>query len=163
MRVGFGYDIHKLVTGRKLLLGGVEIPSSVGEKAHSDGDVLIHAVIDALLGAASLGDIGKHFPPGDPAFKGISSRLLLAKTKTLIHNHGYTISNIDSTIILERPKLLPHITAMKEHIASDLGIVPGDISIKGKTKEQCDATGAGEAVEAYAVVLLLTQTAEQHA
>lgn len=161
MRVGFGYDIHKLVAGRKLMVGGVEIPSPVGEKAHSDGDVLIHAVIDALLGAASLGDIGKHFPPGDPAYKGISSRVLLTKTRTLIQNLGYTISNIDSTIILERPKLLPHITAMKEHIASDLEIVPGDISVKGKTKEQCDAAGAGEAVEAYAVVLLTRKT-EHH-
>ncbi len=161
MRVGFGYDIHKLVAGRKLMLGGVEIPSPVGEKAHSDGDALLHAVIDALLGAASLGDIGKHFPPGDPAYKGISSRVLLSQTGTLIKKQNYTISNIDSTIILERPKLLPHITSMKENIASDLGMDPGDVSIKGKTKEQCDAAGAGEAVEAYAVVLL-TQSTEHH-
>lgn len=161
MRVGFGYDIHKLVAGRKLMLGGVEIPSPVGEKAHSDGDVLLHAVVDALLGAASLGDIGKHFPPGDPAYKGISSRVLLSQTGTLIKKHGYTISNIDSTIILERPKLLPHINSMKENIASDLGMDPGEVSIKGKTKEQCDAAGAGEAVEAYAVVLL-TQSTEHH-
>jgi len=161
MRVGFGYDIHKLVAGRMLMLGGVEIPSPVGEKAHSDGDALLHAVIDALLGAASLGDIGKHFPPGDPAYKGISSRVLLSQTGTLIKKQGYTISNIDSTIILERPRLLPHINSMKENIASDLGLAPGDVSIKGKTKEQCDAAGAGEAVEAYAVVLL-TQSTEHH-
>jgi 2-C-methyl-D-erythritol 2,4-cyclodiphosphate synthase len=161
MRVGFGYDIHKLVAGRKLMLGGVEIPSPLGEKAHSDGDALIHAIIDALLGAASLGDIGKYFPPSDPAYKDISSRVLLSETATLIRDHGYTISNIDSTVILEKPKLLPHIASMKDTIASDLGLPTGDVSIKGKTKEQCDAAGAGEAVEAYAVVLLIQQ-AEHH-
>lgn len=154
MRVGFGYDIHPLTKGRKLVLGGTEIPSPLGEEGHSDGDVLIHAVIDALLGASSMGDIGRHFPPGDPAYRGISSRILLQEISRLLEEHEFQICNIDSTVILERPKILNYIRDIQCLLAEDLGIAPDQISVKGKTKEGLDAAGVGEAVEAYAVALI---------
>jgi 2-C-methyl-D-erythritol 2,4-cyclodiphosphate synthase len=156
MRIGFGYDIHKLVPGRDLMIGGVVVPHNLGEEGHSDGDVLIHALIDALLGALSLGDIGTHFPPGDLQYKNISSRILLQKTKELVMDKGRTIINCDCTVVLERPKLAPHIVQIKKLIAEDLCINESDVSVKAKTKEGLDATGSGFAIEAYAVVLLKT-------
>ncbi len=153
-RIGFGYDIHKLIEGRKLILAGVDFPSPVGCLAHSDGDVLIHAVIDALLGAAALGDIGQHFPPDDPVWKDVSSKKLLRQVCDLLSKHGYRVHNVDSTIILEKPKLLPFKEKMRENLSGTMHVPLHSISIKGKTKEQCDAAGAGEAIEAYAVVLI---------
>ncbi len=153
-RIGFGYDIHRLKAGRRLVIGGVEVPSAKGAVAHSDGDVLIHAAIDALLGAASLGDIGTHYPPGDPETRAISSRLLLQKTAFLLKEHGVGIINLDCTVILEKPRILPHVEAMKNNLAEDLNITPGAISVKGKTKERMDSSGRGRAIEAYAVVLV---------
>jgi len=153
-RIGFGYDIHRLVEGRTLWIGGVVIPSSKGEEGHSDGDVLIHAVIDALLGAVSLGDIGSHFPPTDPAYKDISSRLLLQKVRGLIQEAGFQVVNLDCTVVLEKPKLLPHRETICKTLAEDLRISPSQISVKGKTKERQDAVGREEAIEAYAVALL---------
>ncbi|MBN1797048.1 MAG: 2-C-methyl-D-erythritol 2,4-cyclodiphosphate synthase [Spirochaetales bacterium] len=159
MRIGFGYDIHKLVSGRTLYIGGVVIPSDKGELGHSDGDVLIHALIDALLGAAALGDIGAYFPPEDPQYKGISSRILLVKTLTLLREKGYTIINIDCTVILEKPKLLPHIGNIRENLAHDLNLPCSSISIKSKTKEGLGFTGQEQAIEAYTIVLIQEQTA----
>ncbi len=153
-RVGFGYDLHRLVEGRKLLLGGVEIPSPVGEDGHSDGDVLIHAVIDALFGAARLGDIGSHFPPSDRAYKDISSRVLLRRAAALVSGKGWTISNLDCTVVLETPKILPYRDAIANTLAEDLGIPQDAISVKGKTKEKVDAVGEGRAVEAFATALI---------
>ncbi len=158
MRIGFGYDIHKLVSGRKLYLGGVVIPSEKGEMGHSDGDVLIHALIDALLGAAVLGDIGTHFPPDDPLYKDISSRILLAETLKLLGQNGCDIINIDCTILLEKPKLLPHIPHIKENLAHALDLTSSSISIKSKTKEGLGSVGQEQAIEAYAVVLIQEQT-----
>lgn len=155
MKIGFGYDIHQLVSERALVIGGVEIPSPLGEKGHSDGDVLLHAVIDALFGAAGLGDIGEHFPPSDPQYKDISSRILLRKAGELIANAGYRISNIDTVVILEKPKLSPYKKKIISTIAADLGIHAETVSLKGKTKEGFDAAGSGNAVEAYAAVLLM--------
>jgi 2-C-methyl-D-erythritol 2,4-cyclodiphosphate synthase len=154
MRVGFGYDIHRLVPGRKLLLGGVEIPSPVGEEGFSDGDALIHAVIDALLGPAGLGDIGANFPPGNPEFAGISSVLLLQRTKAMIGGRGFSVVSVDCTVVLEAPKILPYTPGIRASLASCLGIASDRVSVKGKTKEGLDAVGAREAVESYAVVLL---------
>ena len=154
MRVGMGYDIHRLEEKRKLMIGGVHMPHRKGEAGHSDGDVLLHALIDALLGAASLGDIGSHFPPGDPAWKDISSIVLLRKTKEMVKEAGYIIVNCDCTVILEEPKLLPHRTDITERIAEGLSIPPSSVSIKAKTNEGVDAAGREEAVEAYAVVLI---------
>lgn len=154
MRVGFGYDIHRLVAGRPLVLAGLVVPHTAGEDGHSDGDVLIHALIDALLGSAALGDIGTHFPPGDPSYKNISSRILLDRTRALIEHAGFSIVNCDCTVVLERPKLLPHIPAMRQNLADDLGLALDAVSVKAKTKEAVDATGRGDAVEAYAVVLV---------
>jgi len=154
MRVGFGYDIHRLVPGRKLLLGGIEIPSPVGEEGFSDGDVLIHAVIDALLGPADLGDIGSSFPPGDPEFAGISSVLLLQRTKAMIAGRGFSAVSVDCTVVLEAPKILPYVPGIKASLAACLCVDADRVSVKGKTKEGLDAVGAREAVEAYAVILL---------
>lgn len=158
MRIGFGWDLHRLVPGRPLLLGGIEVPFEKGESGHSDGDVLIHAVIDALLGAANLGDIGTHFPPSDPAYKNISSRTLLEKVMLLVREKGYSIGNMDCTIILERPKLKDYKPRIARQLAEDLGISTDDISVKAKTKEGVDAVGTGEAIEAHACVLLFNKT-----
>ncbi len=154
MRVGTGYDIHRLVEGRKLLLGGVALEAAKGESGHSDGDVLIHAVIDALLGAAGIGDIGLYFPPSDPQYKDISSRKLLREVSRLIREAGYRIVNIDSTVILENPRIRPYVDEIRATLGADLGIPSSQVSVKGKTKEGVDATGSGDAVEAHAVALL---------
>ena len=155
MRIGMGYDLHRLVADRPLLLGGVRIPAPFGEDGHSDGDVLLHALIDALLGAAALGDIGTHFPPSDPAYKDIDSRKLLIQTMDLIRKAGYSIGNVDATIILETPKLRDYIQDIRSNIASDLSVDGDAVSIKAKTNEKVDATGESRAVAVHAVVLLL--------
>jgi len=154
-RIGFGYDLHRLVEGRKLLIGGVHIPAPFGEEGHSDGDVLIHAVIDALLGAARLGDIGSHFPPSDAGYRDISSRVLLRRTAELLRKTGLRLGNLDCTVVLEKPRLLPHREEIVAALAEDLGADPALISVKGKTKEKVDAVGEGRAVEAFAAALLL--------
>lgn len=154
MRVGLGYDLHILVPNRDLIIGGVVLPYHLGEKAHSDGDVLIHAIIDSLFGALALGDIGTHFPPSDDKWKDISSLILLEKCKDLIEKEGYTIGNIDCTVILEKPKIKPFVNQIREKLACALEIEIGQISIKGKTKEGVDATGENRAIEAHVVSLL---------
>lgn len=154
IRIGQGYDIHRLVRDRPLLIGGVTIPFSKGEDGHSDGDVLLHAIIDALFGSLCLGDIGTHFPPGDIAYKNIDSKILLKKTYESVKNKGYEIINIDSTIILEKPKLLPYIESIRNSIARELSISIDDISVKAKTNEKQDSCGNGNSIIAHAVVLL---------
>ncbi len=154
MRVGQGYDIHRLVPGRPLMLGGVAVPSESGEEGHSDGDVLLHAVIDALLGAAARGDIGTHFPPDDPQYAGISSRTLLTRVRQMLQADGLAPVHLDCTVILQQPKLRPWVAAIRERLAADLGLPVGHVSVKAKTKEGLDATGQGRAVEAHAVVLV---------
>jgi 2-C-methyl-D-erythritol 2,4-cyclodiphosphate synthase len=154
MRVGFGYDIHKLVENRRLVIGGVEIPHHLGEAGYSDGDVLIHALIDALLGASGKGDIGMHFPPGKAEYKDISSRILLRRTREIVRSAGYVIHNCDCTVILEKPALSPYRNEIIQALSEDLSLPESSINIKAKTKEGVDETGAGKAVEAYAVVLL---------
>jgi 2-C-methyl-D-erythritol 2,4-cyclodiphosphate synthase len=153
-RIGIGYDIHRLVEGRQLLLGGVEIPFEKGLLGHSDSDVLTHAICDALLGAAALGDIGSHFPDTDPRFRGASSLDLLSHVVNLIAERGYAISNIDSTIIAEKPKLAPHIPVMRERLAAIMKIDVDQISVKAKTNEGMESIGTGEAIAAQAVALL---------
>lgn len=154
MRIGFGYDIHRLVPERRLLLGGVEIPFDRGEDGFSDGDVLIHALIDSLLGPAGLGDIGSNFPSGREEYRGISSRTLLKKTREMLATAGWSIDNVDCVVVLEQPKILPHVAAMRRTLAEDLGITMDRVTVKGKTAEGLDATGEGSAVAAYAVALL---------
>ena len=154
MRVGFGYDIHQLVQGRDLILGGVTIPHTKGEKGHSDGDVLIHAIIDALLGAAGLGDIGEQFPPSDERYKDISSCILLEKTMEMISKADCKVHNIDCTIILETPRLRPYKQEITATLAAMLQVTKQSVSVKAKTKEKTGEVGAGKAVEAYAAVLL---------
>lgn len=154
MRIGFGYDVHRLVEGRRLVLGGVEVPFKKGLDGHSDADVLLHAVIDALIGAAGLGDIGKHFPPTDQAWKGASSLDLLARASSLIKENGYAIGNIDSTIVCEAPKLLGHIPGMVANISRVLGCGEERVNVKAKTEEGLGFTGSGDGISAYAVALL---------
>lgn len=158
MRIGQGYDIHRLVENRPLILGGVTIPSERGEDAHSDGDVLLHALIDALLGAIAQGDIGTHYPPSDPAWKNVDSRRLLRETLAKVNAASYSIANIDCTVILERPRLGPHREQIRICLQEDLKIPLDCISFKAKTKEKQDATGRGEAIEAMATVLLTPLT-----
>ena len=153
-RVGLGYDIHKLVEGRPLIIGGIEIPYEKGLLGHSDADVLIHAIIDAMLGALALSDIGTHFPDTDPKYKGISSVELLKNVIGLIHEKGYVINNIDSNIILQEPKMKPHIPNMVKNLSEIMGIDVSQLSIKAKTNEQMDAVGEKFAIEANAVVML---------
>ncbi|HIZ22908.1 MAG TPA: 2-C-methyl-D-erythritol 2,4-cyclodiphosphate synthase [Candidatus Blautia faecigallinarum] len=155
MRVGMGYDVHRLVPERELILGGVKIPFEKGLLGHSDADVLVHAVMDALLGAAALGDIGRHFPDTDPAYKGISSLLLLEKVGKLIKEQGYSVGNIDATIIAQRPKMLPHIPQMKENIAAALEISGDCLNIKATTEERLGFTGREEGIASHAVCLLI--------
>lgn len=155
MRTGFGYDVHRLVEGRKLILGGVEVPFEKGLLGHSDADVLLHAVIDALIGAAGLGDIGKHFPPTDNAFKDISSMDLLERTRALIEEKGFEVGNIDSTIVCQAPKLLGYIPGMAANIEMALGCGAGRVNVKAKTEEGLGFTGTGDGIKAYAVALLL--------
>jgi len=154
-RIGQGYDVHALVPGRKLILGGVEIPFEKGLQGHSDADALLHAVTDALLGAAGLGDIGRHFPDTDPRYKGVDSRLLLRDAYALVQAQGWLLVNVDATLIAQQPRLAPHIPAMCAILAEDLGLAPGSVNIKGKTNEKLGYLGRNEAIEAQAVVLLM--------
>ncbi len=154
MKVGFGYDIHRLVRGRRLVLGGVEIPSDTGEEGFSDGDALIHAVIDSLLGPCGLGDIGENFPPGDERYRDVDSRTLLRKVRGMINDAGFRVGNLDCVVELEKPKILPFVPRVRQTLADDLGISTDRVNIRGKTKEGMDAAGEGRAVEAYAVALL---------
>jgi 2-C-methyl-D-erythritol 2,4-cyclodiphosphate synthase len=154
MRIGIGYDIHRLVEGRKLIIGGVEIAFEKGLLGHSDSDVLTHAICDALLGAAALGDIGTHFPDTDPRFKGASSLDLLAHVVALIHERGYQIINVDSIVMAERPKLKPHVQAIREALAAILNIDVECVSVKAKTNEGLESVGRQEAMAAQAVILI---------
>lgn len=154
-RVGFGNDVHRLAPGRKLILGGIHIPFEKGPEGHSDGDALAHALCDALLGAAALGDIGRHFPDSSPEWRDASSLLFLRQIAKLIEQAGYAVVNLDATVSLERPKLAPYIPEMKEKIASALGLEPNQVSVKAKTGEGIDAVGCGEAIRADAVALIM--------
>ena len=154
MRIGFASDIHKLVTGRKLILAGVVVPFELGELAHSDGDVVYHAVSESILGALALGDLGTHFPDNDPQYKNIDSSLLMKKVVELMKNKGFVVNNIDISIILEKPKLKPFINDMRQNIADLLDVNLDAVSVKAGTNEGLDATGRGEAVKAEAIVLL---------
>jgi 2-C-methyl-D-erythritol 2,4-cyclodiphosphate synthase len=154
MRVGLGYDAHRLVAGRPLVLGGVEIPYEKGLLGHSDADVLTHAIGDALLGAVGAGDLGTHFPDQDPAYKDISSLILLARIMEVVRDRGFTPVNVDATIVAEQPRLAPHIPAMQARLAPVLGLTPADINIKATTTEHMGFAGRGEGLAAYAVVLV---------
>ena len=154
MRIGHGYDVHRLVEGRKLIIGGVEIPYEKGLLGHSDADVLTHAVMDALLGACALGDIGKHFPDTDPAYKGADSLKLAAHVAALLHAQGYRIGNIDATVIAQAPKLAPHIPTMRQNLAHALGCDQDCINIKATTEEHLGFTGEGLGMAAHAVCLI---------
>ena len=159
MRIGQGYDVHRLTQGRRLILGGVEIPYEKGLLGHSDADVLVHAVMDALLGAAALGDIGQHFPDTDPAYAGISSIFLLKQVGDLLEEKGYVVENIDATIIAQRPKLAPYRPQMAKNIADALGLDVSRVSVKATTEEGLGFTGTGEGIAAQAITLL-TETAD---
>jgi 2-C-methyl-D-erythritol 2,4-cyclodiphosphate synthase len=154
IRVGEGWDVHQLVAGRKLILGGVEVPHVTGLLGHSDADVLLHAITDALLGGAGLGDIGRHFPDTDAQFRGADSAVLLAEAARRVRAEGWQIGNVDSTVIAQAPKLAPHIPAMRERIAQTLGIASEQVNVKAKTAEKLGPVGEGRAMEARAVVLL---------
>lgn len=154
MRVGMGYDVHRLVEGRELIIGGVKIPYEKGLLGHSDADVLLHAISDALLGAAAFGDIGKHFPDSDPAYKGISSVILLEKVGDLLEEKGFLIENVDSTIIAQAPKMRPYIDEMRENIAKALKMEVSQVNVKATTEEGLGFTGTGEGISAQAVCLL---------
>jgi len=154
LRIGHGFDVHPLVAGRKCIIGGVDIPHAQGLDGHSDADVLLHAICDALLGAAALGDIGKHFPNTDPRYKDIDSRELLRHVAALLKQKGYSVVNVDATVIAEAPKLAPHITAMCANIAADIGIALDDVNVKATTTERLGFTGRGEGIAAEAVCLI---------
>lgn len=154
MRIGHGYDVHRLTEGRDLIIGGVKIPYEKGLLGHSDADVLTHAVMDALLGAAALGDIGKHFPDTDPAYKGADSLVLAEHVSALLKEHGYTIGNVDATVIAQAPRLAPHIPAMKQNLARALGCDADCINVKATTEEHLGFTGEGLGIAAHAVCLL---------
>ena len=154
MRIGHGYDVHRLVEGRKLIMGGVEIPWERGLLGHSDADVLLHAIADAILGAIGEGDIGKHFPDTDPAFKGADSLKLLEYVMAIADNRGYRLGNLDATIIAQRPKMAPHIPGMRENITRVLHAAPEQVNVKATTEEGLGFTGTGEGISAHAVVLL---------
>ena len=156
MRIGTGYDVHRFTENRKCIIGGVEIPYEKGLLGHSDADVLLHAIMDALLGAAALGDIGKHFPDTDEAYRGASSLELLKKTGVLLEEHTFLIENIDATIIAQAPKMRPYIDKMRENIAKALGIETAQVSVKATTEERLGFTGRGEGISAQAVCLLTT-------
>jgi 2-C-methyl-D-erythritol 2,4-cyclodiphosphate synthase len=157
LRVGFGHDVHRLVPGRKCILGGVEIPHAKGFEGHSDADVLLHAIADALLGAAALGDIGKHFPNTDPRYKGISSILLVHQVADLLSQHRYRIVNIDATLLLDEPKIAPYVDRMRNEIANALGVAVQQVSIKATTNEGLGFIGAGEGGAAHAVAVISQQ------
>ena len=154
MRIGHGYDVHKLTEGRPLILGGVAVPHEKGLLGHSDADVLTHAVMDALLGAAALGDIGSHFPDTDPAYKGADSLALARRVAALLAQNGWRVENIDATLLCQAPKLAPHIPAMQRNLADALGLPPGAVSVKATTEERLGFTGAGLGIAAHAVALL---------
>jgi 2-C-methyl-D-erythritol 2,4-cyclodiphosphate synthase len=154
MRVGQGFDVHALMSGRKLIIGGVDIPNDMGLDGHSDADVLLHALCDALLGAGALGDIGRHFPDTDARYKGADSRMLLREVGRLVEEAGYRVINIDATVIAQAPKMAPHIPAMVNNIAADLGLSRGQVNVKATTTERLGYTGRGEGIAADAVVLL---------
>jgi 2-C-methyl-D-erythritol 2,4-cyclodiphosphate synthase len=154
IRVGEGWDVHQLVAGRKLILGGIEVPHTTGLLGHSDADVLLHAITDALLGAAGLGDIGRHFPDTDVQFRGADSAVLLAEAATRVRAAGWQIGNVDSTVIAQAPKLAPHIPAMVARIAETLSLAPERVNVKAKTAEKLGPVGEGRAMEARAVALL---------
>jgi 2-C-methyl-D-erythritol 2,4-cyclodiphosphate synthase len=154
-RVGIGYDIHRLVSGRRLVLGGVEIPFQRGLEGHSDADVLTHAIMDALLGAAALGDIGHHFPPGDPRFKDISSLALLRKVAELLRSRGFAVGNVDATIVAEEPKMAPHVPEMRRLLAGALGVAMDQASVKATTNEGLGPLGAGAGIAAWATASII--------
>ncbi len=154
MRVGTGYDVHRFRKDGSLRLGGIEVPGASRLEGHSDGDALVHAVIDALLGAAGAGDIGSHFPPGDPSTAGIDSRELLMRVMRLVSARGYRVQNIDATVIAERPRLAPHLAAMRDSIALTVGVPPSAVNVKATTNERLGEIGAGEAIAAMAIALL---------
>ncbi len=154
MRIGQGFDVHALVSGRPLIIGGVTIPHEKGLAGHSDADVLLHAICDALLGAAALGDIGRHFPDTDPAYKGADSRILLRRVGKLLEAAKFSVANVDATIIAQSPKMAPHIPAMVANIAADLGIDGGRVNVKAKTTEKLGFTGRGEGIAAEAIALI---------
>ena len=155
VRIGHGYDVHRLVEGRRLILGGVDIPWERGLLGHSDADVLTHAVMDALLGAAGLGDIGRHFPDTDPAYTGADSLRLLAHVTALLRERGFTVGNVDATVLAQRPKLAPHIPRMRENLARAMGAEPAQVNVKATTEEGLGFTGSGEGMAAHAVCLLI--------
>ena len=159
-RIGTGIDFHQLVAKRDLWLGGVQVPYEKGSLGHSDADVLLHAICDALLGALALGDIGQHFPDTDPAFKNIDSRILLEKCFQLVKGHGYKVINVDSTICLEAPKIKPYVLAMRKQIASLLGISEADVSVKATTTEKMGFVGRGEGLMANATILLQKESSQ---
>ncbi len=154
LRIGHGYDVHRLVAGRKLILGGVEVPHERGLDGHSDADVLLHAISDALLGAAALGDIGKLYPDNDMQYKGISSLLLLRRTAEVLRNNGFATVNVDATVVAQAPKLAPYREEMRRHIAEALGVDVSRVSVKATTEEHLGFTGAGEGIAAHAVALI---------
>ena len=154
IRIGHGFDVHRLVEGRNCIIGGVNIPYPKGLDGHSDADVLLHAICDALLGAAALGDIGKHFPDTDPRFKGIDSRALLRQVAGLLKAEGYCVTNLDATVIAEAPRLAPHIFAMRTNIAADVGVAVDAVNVKATTSERLGFTGRGEGIAAEAVCLI---------
>ncbi|HLT48779.1 MAG TPA: 2-C-methyl-D-erythritol 2,4-cyclodiphosphate synthase [Rubricoccaceae bacterium] len=155
MRIGIGYDVHRLVAGRPLILGGVPVASDLGLQGHSDADVLTHAVIDALLGAAALGDIGQHFPDTDEAWRGADSLALLRAVVAKVAHEGWAVANVDATVVLQRPKLRPHVGAMRAQLAAALGVEPGRVSVKATTGEGMGFVGRGEGAAAHAVALLV--------
>lgn len=155
MRIGHGYDVHRLVTGRKLVMGGVEIPWEKGLLGHSDADVLLHAIADAILGAIGEGDIGRHFPDSDPAYKGADSMKLLSHVMKLAESNGYMLGNLDATIIAQQPKMAPHIQSMRENIADVLNASVDQVNVKATTEEGLGFTGTGEGISAHAVVLMI--------
>ena len=157
MRIGQGFDVHQLVPGRKCIIGGVHIPYERGLLGHSDADVLLHAICDALLGAAALGDIGKHFPDSDARYKGIDIRTLLKHVAVLIKERGWKVGNVDATIIAQMPRMAPHIAAMAKNIAADLGVEVGQVNVKATTTEQLGFTGRGEGIAAEAICLLVAK------
>lgn len=155
MRIGHGYDVHRLTEGRRLILGGVEVPYEKGLLGHSDADVLTHAVMDALLGAAGLGDIGRAFPDSDPAYEGVSSLVLLDRVMERLTQAGFSVGNVDATIAAQRPKLAPHIPGMREKLAAHMGVPQDRVNVKATTEEGLGFTGTGEGMSAHAVCLLL--------
>jgi len=155
MRIGQGFDVHQLVAGRKLIIGGVEIPYGQGLLGHSDADVLLHAICDALLGAAALGDIGRHFADSDAKYKNMDSRILLREVARMVGNAGFRVGNVDATIIAQAPRMAPHIPRMVENIATDLGVAMNAVNVKATTTESLGYTGRGEGIAAQAVALLL--------